>query len=482
MRRKFPHQDLSTTADFFDFRDAKQPMGPWARHRDWDDVVAKREALLEKFMEPDQAEKYLFFRNLIEDWKHRFDENLLGDTSGGVDIVLSTFDNPVFGGAEISIRYYEHQSFEVFNASTWNFLQVFGIAAADFDGDGDLEIVYNNFPSSGQGDVRIFETIDDARTNSNFVYQTPSRSFAFDLMPLDINGDGLLDIAGSFDSSTGGKLSLYLNQGGAQTSYDFTRVDYDIGFGLNNSLQAGDLDGDGDLDIVSNSENAKTIVLLNDGTDTPGFTELTIGEKAFSSIIVDINDDGKLDIVYGGVSTGLRFATNLGDINGDGVVDFSDEQFSPVGHINTIVTADLDGNGLMDLFVMTNTTEALVVRQFKGSYQTDFLTLEGELGLADASVYAAAADMDQDGDMDIVYFAYTSTEPELYLIENFGILDGELDFRTTRLPSPDSVEGAQQTYFVLGDFDSSGAGPFTTPGGLPYLGEGLPYTADLDFA
>lgn len=67
------------------------------------------------------------------------------------------------------------------------------------------------------------------------------------------------------------------------------------------TVALGDLDGDGDLDLVVGPNSGRFAVLINDGTGTfgPAVTYSTAGSQARAVALGDLDGDGDLDVVVG---------------------------------------------------------------------------------------------------------------------------------------------------------------------------------------
>lgn len=134
---------------------------------------------------------------------------------------------------------------------------------------------------------------------------------------LDHNGDGLLDliVANGFEYETLGTTQAYLHyyeNTGSDTLPEFTLMDEDYA-GLSNfgvdflRPSFGDLDGDGDQDMILGDDNG--FVHYFENTASPGdpadfnlsslqYFNIDVGNKAHPQLI-DLNEDGLLDLVIG---------------------------------------------------------------------------------------------------------------------------------------------------------------------------------------
>ena len=121
---------------------------------------------------------------------------------------------------------------------------------------------------------------------------------------VDLDGDGDLDVVSA--ARRGETQEWYENLGGVPPS--FTTHSYaDTPGGGPGSVHARDLDGDGDIDLVLafwdigvNDQTSKITWYKNDGIMPPSFTEHNISNdelQAASVFAGDVNGDGDMDVI-----------------------------------------------------------------------------------------------------------------------------------------------------------------------------------------
>ncbi|MFC1604819.1 FG-GAP-like repeat-containing protein [Planctomycetota bacterium] len=166
------------------------------------------------------------------------------------------------------------------------------------------------------------------------------------------------------------------------------------------SLHAADLDGDGDLDVLTVSDWFDEIVwYANDGTGRFGSPQFitTEGNLADSVYAVDLDGDDDLDVLAVSTSDGIAWYEN------DGTGQFGTPQIvaTETDRADLVYAADLDGDGDLDVFSASSWRYGKIVWYENGG--------SGQFGprhvittSAAGAVFVHAADLDNDSDLDIL--------------------------------------------------------------------------------
>jgi len=231
----------------------------------------------------------------------------------------------------------------------------------------------------------------------------------------DIDGDGDIDVLTA--SVQDDSLRWHENNGGDPPVF-FRRDLSTLATGAV-SITAGDLDADGDLDIVGGSRGDDTIRWFeNSGTDPAVFNELTVSTSADSvrSVrVADVNGDGHLDILSASRNDDtVRWHEN----SGSQPPLFTDRVISnTVVGARAVTAADLDRDGDLDIIAAADLGNEVVWFENGGGANPTFLQ-RALPGVVFGAISVDAKDIDTDGDIDIV--AAARDEGTLYLFENIG--------------------------------------------------------------
>ena len=213
-----------------------------------------------------------------------------------------------------------------------------GLVAADVDGDTDLDVVVAGRVADGyfwlenvNGDASVWTTHTI----------TTGVNAAQVVVAADLDGDGDLDVAGG-SASGSGKLTWYENLNGDGTSW----LGRTITLSRFRGIAAGDLDLDGDVDLLAQDANSNTVDwwenTAGDGTLWSRHTVANPGGSVKGLVAVDLDFDGDLDVVGG--TNGDWFENTAGDGS-----SWTARSFIPAGDLSATDVADMDGDGDKDI-------------------------------------------------------------------------------------------------------------------------------------
>ncbi|GAB5521923.1 MAG: hypothetical protein RhofKO_41740 [Rhodothermales bacterium] len=165
--------------------------------------------------------------------------------------------------------------------------------AADVDGDGDVDVVLaSDFSPAGQAGVSWYENDGEEMFTEHIIARTNG---ADDVYTADVDGDGDLDIlvASRFNA----EVAWYANNGTG--TFVAAQVIASSALSTDIVLHAADVDGDGDLDMLSASTSDDTIAWYeNNGSQVFTKRVVTTGADGATSVYTaDVDGDGDLDIL-----------------------------------------------------------------------------------------------------------------------------------------------------------------------------------------
>jgi len=268
------------------------------------------------------------------------------------------------------------------------FLHVGRMLTGDFNGDGKLDLALTiEVKTCGDGNATVILLGNGDGTLtlvSGYICGEPEAV-------ADFNHDGKLDLILTENPGEDAYTSVYLGNGdGTFNPQGLGNFGYFDG----SPVAIGDFNNDGKLDVAFASANGDATVQVflgrGDGTFNKGVTYQT-AFYGYSAYAADVNGDGKLDIVTGGVSVLLG--------NGDGTFRSNGGTIAGIGDADLITVGDFNGDGKVDVAVSDDVDSIwLLLGNGDGTFQSpiEFPLYQGPLhGLA-------SGDFNNDGKLDLV--------------------------------------------------------------------------------
>jgi len=308
----------------------------------------------------------------------------------------------------------------------------------DNDGNRDLLVAPNNpNTSENKNNIWYYNNVGNNEI-PEFIYQhsqflqggmidAGERSYP---VFFDENGDGLFDIVmgnfGYFISSGNysSQLLLMRNTGTQENpSFEVITNDYQdlSGFGFDGLYPAfGDMDNDGDQDMITGDEEGNLHYFRNDAgagnpadfnLSQPNYKGIDIGQSAKPQII-DVNRDGLPDLLAGERSGTVNYFENIGTSeNADFNSEPSNDFFGSIdvmpecctGYSTPFITEDSTGNYM--LYVGSEQGKIYLFNDIENNLDGAF-NLVDSLYLSAINVNISGVDLNNDSTLEMVFGEY----------------------------------------------------------------------------
>jgi hypothetical protein len=183
---------------------------------------------------------------------------VLGDVDGDGDLDFLTANNH---SATVSMRLNNGRgnfSTPATNAEPSVADYAWNITLGDVDGDRDLDFLTAN--NNGTVSVRLNDGHGSFAAPTTNVDPAVAGRFPQSVALGDVDSDGDLDFLSANNNLGGGTVSVRLNDGRGNFSVPATNPNPSVGDFLPRSVAVGDLDGDGDLDLLTANLTARGTV------------------------------------------------------------------------------------------------------------------------------------------------------------------------------------------------------------------------------
>ncbi len=308
----------------------------------------------------------------------------------------------------------------------------------DVDNDGDLDLFFCNSGAAnrfGSGQPRLFLNNGAGVYTNVTATNIPAGNIADqqDCIFADVDGDLDIDI---HIGSRAGVSKLWLNNGAGVFTNSVIP-----GGGSTYSYDFGDIDGDGDMDLIS-IQGGSELLLQN---NMPGVWTNISSEISPNTAIddndskfIDYDNDGDLDYMVGSLGSSERVFRNNGGVASD------------PGFLFTLVAAILPAVG--------DATLDLEVADYNGDGRLDVVTAQGESGAFTNKIYInTTGPVDTIGPKVIKTEQVTSVE-----LGKCGGEAGPFTVRTVVYDSHSSDRGFYRGTFVL-KYSVDGGDPQSVP-------------------
>ena len=304
------------------------------------------------------------------------------------------------------------------------------VALADLDNDGDVDLIGGGLYSTGSldnGAVTIRRNNGNGTfgaaeiilfTNPNFVPMPKEITTGF------INGDGFADIIAAVPSGRAIEGFVVVNSNGSggfntPVYYEASQQTFDV------AIVDLDNDGDGDVITVANSSAAVTVHENPGNGSFPVLPRYEVASLSDAVESADIDNDGDIDIVVNGevdiasIDPVVKILKNNGNGTFAPAIDYT-----PARNFADMKLRDINGDGFVDLIFAPDANYppyhfGTALNLGNGTFAPTVVTDVFSCG--DGSI--DAADLDGDGDLDIVLTEEETcpgVDPHIFIFRNDG--------------------------------------------------------------
>lgn len=354
------------------------------------------------FGEKNRLSSYAYFVNHVD----------YGDIDGDGDLDLVSSSH-----ADSKVAWYENTDDQgdfsglqhLVSTTTEGARDVF---AVDLDGDDDLDLLVSTYLDATTDDYQLkwFENDGSGNFLNEHIFETTQETI-LRINYADVDGDGDMDVISGQENSV---LSLYRNNGDG--TFAAAAVFSEAGFAWLLSLQVADIDGDDDPDVLAAYNSDEIIWHENDGTGDLSTKHIIVEQGGYPSSVfaTDVDGDGDQDVLFTN-----QFVGEVGYyLNEDGAGTFGEKIVTSdlPEQPSAIYSLDLDYDGDMDM--ITNSISGQKFIWFRNDGEANFGEAREITSLIGRINHITSADINGDGIADLITSSYDDSQMAWF--ENLG--------------------------------------------------------------
>ena len=229
-----------------------------------------------------------------------------GDADGDGDLDLAVAGGESYSNRPEHLRIYYNNGVMLDSLPGWmsqSTVYSYDVNWADFDNDGDMDLVFANEEYPNQ----IYENLGDSICTNPAWQSTDPAKNANSLFVGDLNNDGFIDLAISDNNQFGGsgKFKLYQNNQGSMATTPFWSSGWS---GRGSGIMMADIDNDNDMDLLTGGWWQPCRIYLNNNGNFSTNPEYTSNTNSVVEAIIcgDYDNDAINTITNNNIGNGVK--------------------------------------------------------------------------------------------------------------------------------------------------------------------------------